>query len=286
MITRTVANFSVLFFIAVSVCKAEEKRTIVYPGHERNDYIILLLNAVFNTPPNTNKYLIRPYGEDLPKGRAYEKMANNEGIDIVMGGSTPERESKYQPIRFPLLKGLHGWRIPLVHEKNAELFAHVSDIISFTSLVAGQFHTWSDTQVLESNGIRVSKGTDYAGLYAMLHQQRFDYFPRSIVEVDRNIEQFNHFDIAKDKHILIHYPTAYYYYVRKGDNELAADIKAGLEYLHTSGELQRLFMASYGEQVEKTAKEGRHVIRLTNTKLSPLTPLDREELWLNLEEAR
>ena len=49
--------------------------------------------------------------------------------------------------------------------------------------------------VMERNDIQVVKATNYHALYNMLDQQRFDYFPRSVLEVDGDYEEFKHYDI-------------------------------------------------------------------------------------------
>lgn len=256
---------------------------IVYPGFERTSYEIVLLEHVLAYKEN-KKYQIKAFGADLPKGRSFMLLANNEGIDVMFGGSTLEREAKYHPIRFPLLRGLNGWRIPLVRKGNEALFSEVNTLTEFKSIVPGQFHTWSDTKVLESNDIYVEKGSNSEGLYYMLHKGRFDYFPRSILEVYWDLERHPDLDIALENNTLIQYPTAYYYYVRKSNMTLANDIKFGLELALKDGSFQRIFDRYYGKQIADMRNSKRRLIKLQNPYLSEETPLARKELWIDLSD--
>ena len=108
---------------------------------------------------------------------------------------------------------------PLVNKKKHLLFKQVNSIEQFRKLVPGQFHTWSDTKVLESNNIRVEKGADFEGLFLMLDKERFDYFPRSVLEVDHEYEAHKLLNITIDSSVLVHYPTANYFYVANFDKK-------------------------------------------------------------------
>lgn len=256
--------------------------SVVYPGHERNDYVISVLKLALSSHYQDDNYEIHAYGKDIPKIRAFELMANNSGIDVIFGGATPDREANYQPIRFPLFKGLYGWRISLIHQDNSSLFSTIDNLEKLKTIKAGQFHSWSDTKVLLSNELNVVAGSDHIGLYKMLHSKRFDYFPRSVLEVVGDYQAFEHLNIAIDPHAIIHYPAAYYIYVRKGNDTLASAIKYGLERALKDGALDKLFNQYYGDVINRIKSEKRHVIKLKNPRLSSKTPLDRKELWIDL----
>ncbi|WP_448214289.1 hypothetical protein [Colwellia sp. MEBiC06753] len=267
--------FSIKLFIAPAV--AQE---VIFPGNERDDYFTqLILLALSYTPEK--QYQLKFYNEDVPKLRVFSMIAEHQGIDVVAAGSTQAREKIMQPIRFPLLKGLFGWRIPLIHQSEPEKFATISSTEEFKVFSAGQLHTWSDSAVLEGNGVKVEKGASYQGLFQMLAGKRFDYFPRSIIEVDWELDKNKDLPIIKDRHVLMHYPTAYYFYVAKDNDELATDIAFGLEQALADGSFERLFQQHYGEVVNKVYQEHRQIIKLANPILPVATPISRKELWLN-----
>jgi hypothetical protein len=268
-----------LFFMLFSFSSYAER--IVFPGCDCNDYSAVLLEHVLNYRPENN-YQVEFYNKALPKNRVLKLIANNGGIDVISAGATLEREDLLLPIRFPLLKGLNGWRIALVTEKNKDLFLKHQSIKQFKTLTAGQLHSWSDTKIIASNGIKIEKGSDYYGLFTMLESNRFDYFPRSILEVRSEYEKNKGRNIIVEPYQLIHYPTAYFFYVNKRNTKLAADISYGLEKSLRDGSFERIFNQYYGDAIKTVQQEKRSVYSLTNPFLPSQVPLSRKELWLDL----
>lgn len=269
----------ILFIILSSFrCQAQQ---VVMHGHERQDYFTEILEKALSYFPEKN-YQIAFYNKDIPKIRVIEVISQDEGIDVMTGGATPVREKMLFPIRIPLLKGLQGWRIALVTKENKNIFLTHSNLSDFKTLIPGQYHSWSDTKVLESNGIEVEKGSDYHGLFDMLVTGRFDYFPRAVIEVEWEYQANKEKNIMIEPYSLIHYPTAYYFYVNQNKIALAADIEKGLELAIKDGSFDKVFEQYYGEVVMKVRSQNRQVFRLANPLLSKETPLDRTKLWLNL----
>jgi len=256
-------------------------QTVVIQGNERSDYFVDTLKQALSYSPNKN-YQLKFYSKDLPKARVFKNIITNGGINIVAAGATTDREKILQPIWFPIVKGLFGWRIPLVNKEKSDLFLHKLSTEAFKKLTVGQLHSWSDTKVLESNNLRVEKGSNFQGLFQMLAANRFDYFPRSILEVQQDFDNHKSLNITIDKNILLHYPTAYFFYVNKSNKALADDVTYGLEQSIKDGSFERLFMHYFGDIVSRTVSENRRVYHLNNPFLPINTPLHRKELWLDL----
>lgn len=257
---------------------------IVYAGTERESYSIKLLKHVLSYDEKTH-YQLSAFGKYLPKMREFDLLGKHNGIDVVIGGATIEREQLALPIRFPILQGLYGWRIALVHKENKNILRDINNLSDFKKLRALQFHTWSDSETLRLNNIKLVKGTDIKGLYLMLDNKRADYFLRSVLEIDGDLARHRHLAIEKEASTLVWYPKAVYFYVGNNQPSLAKSIKTGLELALKDGSFKKLFMSYYGEIISTLQKEHRQVFKLTNPLLSPLTPLDRPELWLDLSPA-
>lgn len=268
----------VFYFVFNNYVNAKD---IVYSGEERATYDTILLKHVLSYFPDKN-YQVKGYGVYIPKGRSFDLMANNEGIDVMVGSSTKDREALYQPIRFPILKGLIGWRVPLINKNTPELFAHVLTKSQLKQLKPGQFHTWTDTKILEANNIEVIKGSNIQGLFKMLDKKRMDYFPRSVTEIEGDLSNNANLQIMIDPYILIKYPSAYYFYVNKNNHELANDIKQGLELSLVDGSFDKIFQEAFGGVVNRLKLSQRRVFHLNNPLLLDETPVERKELWLNL----
>ncbi len=268
-----------LIFLSINLSAFAQ--TIVFPGNERPDYYFDILKQALSYSPDKN-YQLQFYNEYLPKARVFENIITNGGIDIIAAGAIKDREKVLLPIRFPLVKGLFGWRIPLVNKKNVDLFLPKLSVKEFKKITAGQLHIWSDTKILESNNILVKKGSNYQGLFHMLAAERFDYFPRSIMEVQREFNDHKDLNIAIDSNILIHYPTAYIFYVNKQNTTFADDVRYGLEQALKDGSFDTLFSKHYGEIINHVINEKRIVYHLNNPFLPKKVPLHRKELWLDL----
>ncbi len=271
-----------LFLLLLWQHSAVSAQELVLFGTQENDYKSQLLNLALSKVPDAD-YRISYFIGDLPKIRAFERMEQRQGIDIIFGGTTHDREADYRAIRFPLLKGLNGWRVPLVHKDRTEIFENISSLEQFKQLKPGLYHDWSDTMVMEQNNIQVVKATNYSALYKMLDKQRFDYFPRSVLEVDGDYQEFKHFDIQIHPKVLIYYPTAYYFFVAQRDEALAAKIELGLNRAYEDGSLDTLYMQFFGDIIAKYAAHKPMVIRLQNHLLPATAPLERPELWIDLE---
>lgn len=269
------------FLILLTLSFKSFAQTVVIQGDERSDYVVDTLKHALSYSPNKN-YQLKFFSQNLPKFRVFNNIASNGGIHIIAAGGTIDREELLQPIWFPIVKGLFGWRIPLVAKGNNDLFKNELSPQDFRKFRVGQLHSWSDTKVLESNDLPIEKGSHFQGLFQMLAANRFDYFPRSIIEIEDDFDDHKNLNIAIDKHILLHYPTAYFFYVNKNNKTLAKDVTYGLEQSLKDGSFERLFMQYYGDIVTRITNENRRVYQLKNPFLPKKTPLHRKELWLNL----
>jgi hypothetical protein len=256
------------------------KDIVLYGTYDQSYQFEQLKNALSYL--TTKGYQVKSYRGEIPKNRAFDFMNQKDEVDVIFGGATIERESKSQPIRIPILKGLNGWRMPLVNKDKKDIFLSVNSINEFKKLIPGQFYSWSDTKILESNQIQVAKGSDYEGLFQMLDRGRIDYFPRSVLEIYGDYEARKHLNIMIEQNILIHYPTAYYFYVGKGNNTLAADISTGLESAIADGSFDQIFVKHHGDVISNIQKIKHKVFTLDNPFLSTETPLPRKGLWIDL----
>jgi hypothetical protein len=250
----------------------------------RNDYTVEMLRLAIQK--SGSKLALQPVRTDLNKIRTLGELKEGNTIDVVWGGANKEREGSMLPIRICLMKGLMGWRIPFVTKKNSHLFAKVENINDLRKFTAGQGYHWTDTQILLASGIKVERSYEFEFLFRMLGAGRFDYFPRSMMEIWNEFDAHQDMDIAIDTHIVIHYPAAFYFYVKKSNKELAAIIQRGLEVAIKDGSFDRLFYAFHKKEIINAGLENRKVIELANPFLTPETPLARKELWFTVQDLK
>lgn len=216
------------------------------------------------------------------KRKVEEALAGT--VDVFWSMTSKELEETVLPVRIPLFKGLLGNRLLIIRKADETRFAKVKTMADFRQLKAGQNRYWPDATILEANGLPVVTSYQYSNLYPMLEGGRFDYLALGAQEIGEELA--NHPDPALkvDSHILLQYRSPAYFFVSPKRPELAAAILAGLESMVSDGSFDDMFNRELKiEQLYREAKfEQRVIIRLDTPDLSPLTPIERKELWLDL----
>ena len=216
----------------------------------------------------------------MNQSRAMVQMGKRDGgIDLFWGMTSREREQQAIPIRIPLDKGLLGWRVALVNASQPDVLAGVRDVKQLSRLVAGQVADWPDTAILRNAGLQVLTSQDYGNLFPMLQRKRFDYFPRSVMEVQREAALPVAKGLLIDRNLVLHYPTAMYFFISPLKPELAAQLEQGLRKALKDGRFNQLFQRYNGQLLSQLALNKRQEIALPNPQLPAATPLQDRALW-------
>jgi len=247
-----------------------------FEGDHRSDYALRLLQLALSE--TGVKYRIQAAEFPMSQDRQVRELAAGRTIDVAPIPSSPEREARLLAIRIPINKGVLGWRLGLIRKGDQGSFAGVKTLTDLKGVRLAQGQDWPDTEILEANGINVITAPSYEGLFKMLEVKRFDYFPRSIMEIWD--EQANVADTLQvEPHLALHYLYDAYFMVNRNNTKLAQEIRNGLEKAIADGSFDKLFQEYYGERLRKARLETRTVIELNNPLLTPGTPVDRPELW-------
>lgn len=251
-------------------------------GETRDQYNTDILQAILEQLPDKNLNIKR-YEIEMPHQRAFQRMNNGEGIDIVIGYATQERIEKYNAIELPVMKGLNGWRIALIHQDNRDIFKEVDNLDKLAMFSSGLFHSWTDTKILKANGVKVVPGSSFPGLFQMLATKRFDYFPLSLIEILPIKEKFvsDEAKVIIENNIIIRYPTCFYFYVAKSNTQLSQQLTTGFEAIIANGIFNKIFEKHHGDSLHRFMSQQRKIIQLDNPLLPKSTPINRTELWLN-----
>lgn len=218
--------------------------------------------------------------EPIPQNRALQALGRErDRLDVVWTMTTVEREQQARAVRVPIFKGLFGWRLLLAVPALAERLRQVQtlDELRRFSLMQGQ--DWPDTGILRANRLQVMASPGYDAMFKQLRLGRADAFPRAVEEVWWELERHGQ-GLVVVPDLCLHYPTAIYYFVAPGDEELGAAIELGLQRLRASGVFDRLFMKHHGADIARAHLGSRRVIELHNPLLPKQTPLEKPELWL------
>lgn len=273
---------------ALAPCAADERRTTVV-GHIRpsveqdlrDEYFIDMLRlALDHTVAEFGPYRLREAPVRMTQSRALQSMEEGTYLDVVWTMANRDRESRFRPVRIPLLKGLLGVRVPVVRDGMQPMFEGVETIRDLRQLQAGQGHDWPDVNVLRANGLQVVTAR-YATLFRMLAAGRFDYMPRGVTEVWAERHFYDEHGLAPAWQVLFVYRAPIYFFVREEDERLARRLKTGLERAIDDGSFRDLFRSHPGNEVAlgRLENEQQTRLELDNPQLAPETPTDDPSLW-------
>ncbi len=280
-----------LALVLFSLPAAHAAERLNYPLHsdgiEPEAYALALLTAALERTPG--RYQLQPTPVPMAQSRALLGIEHDsKSVQVMWTMTTREREERLLPIRIPIYRGLIGWRVLMQRSNAAEQLASVQSLDELKRFSFGQRHDWPDTEILRVNGLKVVTSQHYQGLFQMLAAERFDLFPREVVvawqEQARAVE--SGLALSIDKHLLLHYPTAFYFFTSRNRPDLAADIERGLEAMIADGSFQRLFEQYHGDTLRQANLHNRRIIELHNPDFPPATPFARKELWLQPKELK
>ena len=270
-----------LVFVLLLVAQDAAAEVVRFPrpefaGDQRSDYSMQLLQlALSKLGPD---YRVELAETPINQDRQVAELEAGRLIDVAPMPSSPEREARLLAVRIPINKGVLGLRLGLIRKGDAARFADVKTLDDLKQVHLAQGEEWPDVEVLRANGVPVITATSYEGLFKMLAAERFDYFPRSALEIwDEQASNAGTLEI--EPHIALHYYYDAYYMLNRDNTRLAEIIRQGLEKAIADGSADRLFDQHYGERLRQAHLDKRVIIELENPLLTPGTPLDRPELW-------
>jgi hypothetical protein len=259
-----------------------EPLLVIYPQSEspndaRNLYPLKVLELALTKAGG--EFVLQQSPLPMQRRRSQKELALGQSIHVVWLITSIEREQELLPIRIPIDKGLLGWRIGLIRAAEAERFASLQTLNDVRRLVAGQQHDWADVSILRHNGLPLETGSNYDSLFQMLQLQRFDYFPRSVLEIWDELDKHPGMGLAVERYFVLQYPSAYYFFVNKTNRVLAERLERGLRLAIRDGSFDRLFHQYNDDFIKRSKLPQRKRIALQNPLLPASTPLEQKELW-------
>lgn len=242
-------------------------------------YIVEIL-ALAIKKSDADYVIVKSKEAPVPQARQILEMSQNRSkLDVIWTMTSDERERQILPIRIPIDKGFFGWRIAFVHASQAKLLQQVKTIEDLSQFRAGQGFLWPDTDILRSNGLQVITGSDES-LANMLRARRFDYFPRPVIAIWNEQKNHDYRDLAIDTTFVLHYPTAFYFFVAPNQKKLAADLSRGLEKAVADGSFERTFNRYFQQFIQDADLKHRRIFELKNPLISEGSlPFHNPKLW-------
>lgn len=218
----------------------------------------------------------------FPNEQHHLSLLDNGAIDVLASATDKELERKYHAIRYPLFKGLMGYRLILVRSKDRDILANAKEISDLIKFTVGQGSQWQETKIFSDSGFVVNTSRHYDRLFEMLDKKRFDIFPRSVLEVWNEEQIFSQLDIVIDPHVVLHYPMALFYFVRKNDATLSQVLEKGFKVAIENGSFNALFKKHHNGFIKRANLDNRTLIEIPNP-FSPPVPSNESNLYITIE---
>ncbi len=186
--------------------------------------------------------------------------------DVTWAVASAEREQENLAVYFPLTRGLLGYRVFIIHPDSAEQFTDIK-LDALKQLVAVQGVGWPDTEALRFSGLHVEE-VPFSMTYKLISTGMADYYPRSVIEVQNELDSSDEPNLALETSVAIYYPSPVYFFVHKNNQQLADRIKRGLDLALQDGSLAALFDARSFTSGAKFLLQNRQVIHLENPTLT------------------
>jgi hypothetical protein len=208
--------------------------------------------------------------------RAVRLLGDENGIDLSWHVTSKQLEQQAHAVLIPLDKGLLGYRIALVAEKNRAIFQNVRSQFDLERFNFGLGFDWADLAIFRSNNLITTEISDETKQQDMLRLGRFDALPLSILEMDESSLLPG---LIYEPNLVIQYPAATYFFVAKNNDVLHHALTLGLTLAQQDGSWQQLFDKHFKSLLKKANLSQRKVIRLKNHLLPASAPLEQKQYW-------
>lgn len=264
---------------------AEKHLKYNMPSNVQTDYMQGLLKLALSYSGKT--YILSTTEETYSRPRLMESVKNGS-VSLMWGGTSDQMESDYIPIRIDAYRGLMSHRVLIIRNGDQARFDEVKTLDDLRKIKFGQGRSWQDASIMKNAGFDVVTSTKKPGLFYMLDGGRFDAFPRGANEAWSETAAFPKLNLAVEKQLVLVYPLPTYFFVYKGDPELAKDIENGLEAAIKDGRFDNYFYNSkeVKDALDRADLPNRRAFYIKNPFLPKATPLERKELWISIEDLR
>lgn len=214
----------------------------------------------------------------------HARTSSDIQVNVVILTISPDWSDTLMPVRIPVLRGLLGYRLLLVHRGDLDRFARINTLADLRQVTFGSVQHWSDTTIMRRAGLPVVTGSTYDGLYKMMQARRFETLTRGVHQIEAEvaaIEKNPGNDIVVEPHLLMHYYLpVYFWFSRDREGQRRAErVKAGLQMMVADGSLEKMFNERFGAVIEKYDLAHRTVIELPDPLLVPEDPINDARLW-------
>lgn len=180
-INRSAWFFGFFFLLfSTNAWTIDIKHSKARQGSVMDEYAIDLIQYLVEVKGETAN--LTPY-EGSPSQPRKEIQLRTGQLDIDWFGGSIIDERRVDPIRYPIFRGLLGFRIFITNHSVGEILGKNTSEEELKNLRLVQGEGWGDVDVLRAGGFRkINTLPDFDSLFKMISIHRADLFPRSIIE--------------------------------------------------------------------------------------------------------
>ncbi|MEH6454103.1 MAG: hypothetical protein V7782_13805 [Psychromonas sp.] len=227
-----------------------------------------LLQAVLTTTENANNVCeLNIDNTDYPDAQDEGNIfANGTDILVTVAGNLKFIDKPKIMIEQPLCKGLLGYRLLLVNDKDRETFLNIQNGAELQSLSIGIPATWVDAELFRENQYKVVEKGIFDDLFTLLVNAEFDYCALGVNEIEKEFEERVKpvGDISIEPSLMLYYPFPLVFYVNPDNKALAERVHLGLADIFSNGIYENIFQKHYGDIVTRLNLKQRKVFTLDN----------------------
>lgn len=279
-----------VLLLLIPLSSFADELTVRYPRAEsptqeklRQYYVDLLQMVLEKTEKSDGPFQLKKSATSMLRKDLIESLSKGLGLEVMWLMTNKEREDLLLPVRIPLLKGTLGYRALIIRDKDRKRFESIKNLADLRNLTAVQGDVWMDTRILEANGLPVTGVKGYESMFFLISKGKYDYFPRGINEIWKEVETHKGKGLSVEENIILHYDSPMYFFVKGSNAALAERIERGLRLAIEDGSFDNHFYNHplHRETFEKTNLRSRKIFRLDNPYLPEGTPLEDRTLWLD-----
>ncbi|GGA89801.1 hypothetical protein GCM10011369_34970 [Neiella marina] len=252
----------------------------------KDKYQVELVRFLLSKIDHDYEFVPTPAKSMVISRQISEIMSGNLSFAAI--STNQQLEQDLRPIRIPVLKGMLGHRVFIIRDGDQHRFSAIDSLAELKQMMAGQGRFWGSTPIFESAGIPMVTPPKYGSLFHMLEGGRFDYFPRAIHEPYSEVASRPDLNLVVEPNLLLVYPSATYLFTAKSNEQLAVDLEQAFNLAINDGSFDQWFYNHplIKDALNKVRMAERTIIHIDNPTLPASAPVDRKELWLDVDVAK
>ena len=279
--TLFVCRFSFLMFVLSFFSFQSNAIDIVTVnvGESKDDSRILFKNELVKlaldiTKEEYGEYKIVTNPNRMNIARAFRELEKGKNLSLTFAHTRPEFEQMANPIRVSIRGGIDSYRLLVIRKGQQALFNGVKTLEDLQQRKVGLSPNWTTHKIMAENGFNIVDTPNYASMFRMLEQGRFDFMPRAINEVYDELALYKPIDegIEVLPNIALYIPSVSYMFVSRSQPRIFQRLNSGLHATSINGDLSKLTDKYYKTFITRAKLQNRRIITIQSSQLSNIEP--------------